>query len=65
MNRRARRAARITTALLAVGVLLAPTQALAEGVEPQPVDWPTVEAPTSGGQTLEPQPVEWPGPEKP
>jgi hypothetical protein len=65
MNRRMRRAARITGALLAVGVLLAPTQALAEGIEPQPVDWPTVEAPSSQGQPLEPQPVEWPAPEQP
>jgi len=65
VNRRMRRAARITTALLAIGVLLAPTEALAEGVEPQPVDWPTVAAPSSKGQATEPQPVEWPAPEKP
>jgi hypothetical protein len=58
-------AARITGALLAVGVLLAPTQALAEGNEPQPVNWPTVEAPNSKGQAVEPQPVDWPAPEQP
>jgi hypothetical protein len=62
MNRRTRRAARITAALLAVGVLLVPAQALAEGVEPQPVEWPKVKPAT--GQPVEPQPVEWPKPTK-
>jgi hypothetical protein len=60
-----RLAARITSGLLAVGVLLAPTQALAEGTEPQPVSWPTVEAPGSKGQSVEPRPVDWPAPEQP
>jgi hypothetical protein len=60
-----RRAARITSALLAVGILLAPTQALAEGNEPQPVEWPTVQAPDSAGQPLQPEPVEWPAPAEP
>jgi hypothetical protein len=61
MNRRTR----LTIALLAVGILLAPSQALADGVEPQPVDWPTVAPPDRSGQPVEPQPVEWPAPEKP
>ncbi|NIK55561.1 hypothetical protein [Kribbella shirazensis] len=65
MKRRVRRAARITSALVAVGVLLAPTQALAEGIEPQPVDWPTVEPPSAKGQAVEPEPVDWPAPEQP
>ena len=65
MSRPTRRTARIATALVAIGMLLAPSRALADGVEPEPVDWPMVEAPSSGGQTVEPQPVEWPAPEKP
>lgn len=65
MSPRRRGAARITSALLAVGVLLAPTQALAEGNEPLPVSWPTVEAPGSEGQSVEPRPVDWPAPEQP
>jgi hypothetical protein len=59
---RTRRAARITAALLAVGVLLVPAQALAEGVEPQPVEYPTVKP--ASGQAVEPEPVEWPAPTK-
>ena len=63
MNRRLRRTARIMTALVAVGVLLAPsTQALADNSEPQPVDWPTVAPPDKEGQAAEPQPVKWPAP---
>ena len=65
MNRRMRRAARITSALVAVGILLAPRQALADGIEPKPVDWPTVQPPDAQGQATEPKPVEWPAPEKP
>ncbi|RZT14651.1 hypothetical protein EV649_5426 [Kribbella sp. VKM Ac-2569] len=62
MNRRARRAARITTALVAVGILLAPSQALADSIEPEPVDWPKVKP--ASGQVVEPQPVDWPTPTK-
>ncbi|TCC11673.1 hypothetical protein [Kribbella soli] len=62
MNRRTRRAARVTTALIAVGVLLAPSQALADSVEPEPVDWPKIQP--SSGQVAEPQPVDWPKPAK-
>ncbi len=62
MNRRMRRAARVTTALVAVGILLAPSQALADTVEPEPVDWPKVTP--SSGQVVEPQPVDWPKPTK-
>ena len=65
MNRRTRRATRITSALLAVGVLLAPTQAVAEGNEPKPTEWPTVVAPDAAGQATEPKPVDWPAPVKP
>ena len=62
MSGRTRRAARITAAMLAVGVLLVPAQALAEGVEPQPVEWPKVKQ--ASGQAVEPQPVEWPKPKQ-
>ncbi|MGW6197468.1 hypothetical protein ACWF0M_15095 [Kribbella sp. NPDC055110] len=62
MSRRTRRTARITAALLAVGVLLVPAQALAESVEPEPVEWPKVKP--ASDQAVEPQPVEWPKPAK-
>ncbi|MEU8222990.1 hypothetical protein [Kribbella sp. NPDC048915] len=62
---RLRRAARVAGALLAVGILLAPAQAVADSIEPKPTEWPKVEQPTTSGQFLEPQPVDWPGPEQP
>lgn len=62
MSRRTRRAARITAALLAVGSLLVPAQALADSIEPEPVDWPKAKPAT--GQMVEPQPVDWPKPTK-
>ncbi|TDO67454.1 hypothetical protein EV651_103366 [Kribbella sp. VKM Ac-2571] len=63
MNRRTRRAARVTTALVAVGILLAPSQALADTIEPEPVEWPKVKP--ANGPVVEPQPVDWPTPAKP
>lgn len=65
MTRWTRRAARITGTLLAVGILLAPSQAVADGIEPKPVDWPTVQAPDAQGEATEPKPVEWPAPQEP
>ncbi|WP_410786729.1 hypothetical protein [Kribbella sp. C-35] len=62
MSGRTRRAARITAAVLALGMLLVPAQALADSVEPQPVEYPKVNPP--GDQVLEPQPVEWPAPKQ-
>ncbi|TCC40591.1 MULTISPECIES: hypothetical protein [Kribbella] len=62
MSRHTRRWARITAALLAVGVLLVPAEALAESIEPEPTDWPAVKPAT--GQAVEPQPVDWPTPTK-
>lgn len=56
---RARGAARIM-ATLAAAVLLVPSgHALADSIEPQPTEWPTVK-PVELGNAAEPQPSDWP-----
>lgn len=63
MNGKLRRTARTLAALVAAGILLAPsTHALADNSEPQPTDWPTVDAPDKQGTASEPQVVKWPAP---
>ena len=51
---------RVVTGLLAVMVLLVPSaQALAED-DPEPVQWPRMAVPDTGGDQSDPAPVTWP-----
>ncbi|WP_350280053.1 hypothetical protein [Kribbella sp. HUAS MG21] len=58
-GRRARVAARTVAALAAAVVLVPSGSALADNIEPQPTDWPTVK-PVEQGNAAEPQPSDWP-----
>jgi hypothetical protein len=51
----------LATALACAALLLPRGVAYAD--DPEPTDWPQVEAPTGGGGESDPQPVEWPAPE--
>jgi hypothetical protein len=56
----------VAGALMAVGVLLAPSvSAFAEDNNPSPPAWPTVAPPDSSGEAAEPAPVKWPAAEEP
>lgn len=51
---------RIAAILACTALLL--TRGVAYADDPQPTDWPSIEAPASGDST-DPQPVDWPAPE--
>jgi hypothetical protein len=52
---------RRAAAVLACAALLL-SRGVAYADDPEPPDWPTIEAPAGGGST-DPQPIDWPAPE--